>query len=494
MTDKNLYALSNKIRSILLTTIDKEILANSKKNHLLLNSQTQEQLMKKFVNYQDFTMESEESFEGKQNNEDNFYDFQCSYSNNKLNFSCHSSRKNGCLFPQNFIDKISHKRNSENPKISKFRISKISENDLYNLKKNSGKKLILKMKPSSSCKEIIDFKSLSLLNNDNFTKYKKKFSADLYNYSAYNKHDDTFGLINYCYKLKKPNEEIINEISDDDSPTNQNNIKNHLFPYRKKNNHKNFSKKKLKKTINKKRSCNKINHNNDESPLRTPIRKKITNSTNEIKIYSDKMEKSNQNEKIKNQNIKRKLSMIASKESSTFHWKNILQLNHYKSKSPEKKLKGRKTELQRKISSMQVIKVLNKKTEKKKLRHFKSIDPNHLILKHKDKKGKKEKNDAAIAVNAVCNIQFQRSQFRKSKTICKDNGEFQQNEMFCFGKKIWKNNVNKSNESTNEIKKIDILNINYNHKIVHKNDSIKNKQNLKKVWSTHKINFDKSKN
>ena len=44
--------------------------------------------------------------------------------------------------------------------------------------------------------------------------------------------------------------------------------------------------------------------------------------------------------------------------------------------------------------------------------------------------------------------------------------------MFCFGKKILRNNVNKVNESTkNERKNIEKSNINYNHKIIHKNDS-----------------------
>ena len=136
MADINSYTLSNKIRTILLTTIDKEMLVSSNKNHLLLNSQTQEQLMKKFQDYRDFTIESEELFEGRQDNEDNniFYDLRYNYSNNKFNFFCHSSRTCcGCLFPQTFITKLfSPKKNNANSKLKKNKNLEKSEDNYVN--------------------------------------------------------------------------------------------------------------------------------------------------------------------------------------------------------------------------------------------------------------------------------------------------------------------------------------------------------------------------
>ena len=103
MSNINLYNLSNKIRTTLLTTIDKEMLNYSKKNHLLINSQNQEQLMKKFENYRDFTIESEESFEGElKNEEDNM--LNCNCSENKLTCFCYSPKTdNESFFPKSFI-------------------------------------------------------------------------------------------------------------------------------------------------------------------------------------------------------------------------------------------------------------------------------------------------------------------------------------------------------------------------------------------------------
>ena len=108
MSNINLYTLSNKIRTLLLTTIDKEMQKNSKNNNLLLNSQNQEQLMQKFLICQDHTIESEESFEILQSSEDNsiFFELSCNHSDNKLCFFEHSSRtSNKSLFAKNFITK-----------------------------------------------------------------------------------------------------------------------------------------------------------------------------------------------------------------------------------------------------------------------------------------------------------------------------------------------------------------------------------------------------
>ena len=471
MSYLNLYTLSNKIRTILLTTIDKEISISSKNNHLLLNSQTQEQLMKKFVANRDFTIESEESFEGEQSNEENniFFDLRCNYSNNKLNILCYTSRNNGSLFPKNIIkNSFSPQKSCRNPRVKNIKNSKILENNENKSKNDSIKRIIPKMKSSFSCKEVIDFKSLVPLSNDNRGKYVKKFSADLNNLCDDNKNNDSSKLINYCYNLKKPNDEIISEISDDDTPTNQENKKNHLFTHRIKYDHKNIPKKKLKKTINKKKSNNKKYYIGEDSPLKTPTAKKIINFTNEMKLCSDNVEKSNQIEKVKTQRSGRRWSIIQSKNDN-FYWKDILQLHHNNSKSSEKKQKVKKIEQPRKSFCIPVI---NKEPTYKKLLRFPTIDSNNLIINHKEKKEKREKNDAPIVIETVSNTKFQRKDFKRSKTLCKNNDKVQQNEMFCFGKKILRNNVNKVNESTkNERKNIEKSNINYNHKIIHKNDS-----------------------
>ena len=477
MADINSYTLSNKIRTILLTTIDKEMLVSSNKNHLLLNSQTQEQLMKKFQDYRDFTIESEELFEGRQDNEDNniFYDLRYNYSNNKFNFFCHSSRTCcGCLFPQTFITKLfSPKKNNANSKLKKNKNLEKSEDNLCKLKVDSRKKLS-KMKSSISCKDVIDFKNLVTLSNDNSEIYMKKFSADLYNYSADNKNHDSTELINYCYNLKKPRDEIINEISDDDTPANIKKKNNHLFSHRIKKNHKNIPQKKLKKIINKKKNIDRNNHNNNDTLLRSPAKNKITNFTNEMKLYFDNLEKSYPKGKLKIPFTEKKLFNNELKEIDNFQYKNIIQLHHY-SKSLDKKSKRKKIEQPRKSFC---IELMNKKSINKNLLYFKSIDNNHLLLKHKEKKEKREKNDPFIAVNSSSNTQFRKKRLKKSKTLCKNNDEFEQNDNFCYGKKCFKHDLNKKNESTkNERKNIDISNVNYKHKIIYRNYSVKNIKN-----------------
>ena len=444
--------------------------------------------MKKFIKYREFTIECEELFEGAQNNEDeNIYlDLSCNYSQNKLTYSCHSSRtSNECLFPRFTAKSVSPKKNKENLNLKKSKNSEISGNNLCKLKIDSGKRLISEMKSSFSSNKIADFTNSLSLNKT--SKYMKKFSADLYLYPVDNKNDDSSKLINYCYKLKKPNDEIITEISDDDTITNKDNTKKLLFLHRIKNNHKNVPNKKLKKTINKKKSDYKNNHNNDDKPLRKMTRKKTTNFTNQMKLYFDNVEKSNPKEKIKIQFIGKKTSNIEVKKIDAFHWKNISQLHHHNSKSSEKKLKGKKLEKARKSFCTQEI---NEKAEHKKtpnlLTYFKAID-NPITLKHIEKKEKKEKNDVSIAINNVSDIQFQRKHSNSSKTLSKKNDKLQQNGISIFGKKSAKNYLNKRNESLkiestkNEKKNINISNNNCNKKIIRRNFSIDNKRNLKNI-------------
>ena len=146
----NLYSLSNKIRTILLTTIDKEIFNIFKKTHLLINSQNHEQITKKFEKYRNFAVECFESFGGEHNHENNniFYDLRCNFSHNKLNFFFYSSRKNSQLtFPQNFTDShFSLKKNKKNSRIQKIENSKVPENNLCKLKND------LKKKKRNMCK------------------------------------------------------------------------------------------------------------------------------------------------------------------------------------------------------------------------------------------------------------------------------------------------------------------------------------------------------
>ena len=475
MSDINLYTLSNKIRTILLIAIDNEIFASSKKNHLLINSQSEEQLTKKFVNYRDFIIESEESFEGEKNNEDNnIFDFRCNYSHNKFNFYCYSSKASSeYLYSKNFITKsLPPKKNNADSHIKKITKAKMSESNFCKLKIDSGKKSIPQIKSSFSCNEIVDFKnSLSLSQK---SKYLKKFSADLYIYSVDNKNDDSTKLLNYCYKLKKPNDEIINEISDDDTSTNKDNKKNFLFPQRIKNSHRNIPKKKLKKIINKKKIYNKNNNNNDDHLLIYPTKKNSIDFTNEMKLYFDVVEKSNPKEKIKIQHIGQKESINEIKKTETFQGKNILQL-HYYSKSPEKKSKIKKFEQLKKPFCIQAI---NKKPVNKKYRYFKSIDNDPIILKHKKKKEKSEKNDVSISDSIASDKQFQRKHSKSSKTLCKKDDKLKQNGISCFGKKISRNNVDKRNGSVrNERKIIIVSNANYNNRNSHRIESIGNKQN-----------------
>ena len=425
MSNINLYNLSNKIRTILLTTIDKEMLLCSKKNFLLINSQNSEQLMKKFENYRDFTIESEESFEGVQNNEDNkiLYDLKCNYSNNKFNCFYYSSKtSNERLFQQRFITK------SLPPK----------KNNLGKLKISSRKKLIPKMKSSSSSKEIVNFNNSLLLNNDNSKIHIKIFSADLYNYSVDNKNYNNSKLINYCYNLKKPNDEIINEISNDDTSTNKEDKDNVLFQHIIKNNHKKIHKKKLKKTI-KKKITNKKKLNKDDELSISSNEQNNVNFTNKMKYYlSNIIEKSNSKEKLK-------IQLEQASKSKPFC---IQETN-------------------------------NKKPVCKKLRHLKSIDKTHIILKNKEnkiKKEKREKNDTSISISTASDAKFQRKNHKISKTLCKRNNVFRQNEALYFRKKILKTDVNDRNER----KRLNIPNINYNNKIIHMNYSIDKERILKK--------------
>ena len=486
MSDKNLYNLSNKIRTILLTTIDKEILICSKKNHLLINSQSQEQLTKKYVNYRDFTIESEESFKGEEDNENNniFYDLRCNFSHNKLNFFFYSSRKNSQLtFPQNFTDShFSLKKNKANSRIQKIENSKVPENNLCKLKNDLKKKSMPGIESSFSCKEILDLKNLILLSNDNKKKYLKKLSGDLKIYSTYTKTDECSNLINYCYKLKKPNNSIINEISDDDTPANKKKKKNYLITHRSKNNHKNIQNKKLKKVINKKRSVNKNNQNNNDKPFITPTKKNSTHFSNEMKIYLDCLEKLSPQEKIKIKPKEKELSNKDLKKIDMIHWKNILELHHCNSKSPENKSKSKKLEQTKKIFSMQVI---NKKPTHKKSQNFvtcfKSDNNSPIILKNKEKKEKREKKDVSNCLNAVNNNTLFKRQPSKSSKMLNNCEEFKKTEIFCEKKPILKNDVNKRNESTkNERKSINISNNNYKYKTIDPNESIGNNQNLNK--------------
>ena len=495
MSDINLYTLSNKIRTILLTAIDKEILTSSKKNNLLINSQNQEQLTKKFINYRDFIIESEELFEEVKCNEDNniFYDLRGNYFDNKFNFFCNSTRtSNNCLAFQNFNTKsIFKKNNNINSQKKEIKDSGMSENNLFNVKVDSRKKLIEETKSSFSCNKIKNFKNSKLLKS-NSQKHIKKYSAD-YIYSRGNKNNDSLKLINYCYELKKPNVEIINEISEDDSSTNKETKKNLLFSHRIKKTFRNIPKKKLKKTINKKKSANNISYKNDDGPFNQYVRRKTTNFTNEMNLFFDKIEKSNQKDKIKIPHINKKLSNYRLKESDSFGEKNTSQFHGQNNKSSKKKLKGKKLELVKKIFSIRTINKRNVHRNSQDLSlYYKSIDNNPIILKHKEKKDKEEKNYASIAVNVLDNIEFKKKYYNSSRIVCKKNNKFQQNEMFCFGKKILMNYLNKRNRTNkNERKNINISNFNYYNKIIHKSDSKENNKNLQKFESSKNMTIEK---
>ena len=478
MTDINLYTLSNKIRTILLTTIDKEI--NSKKNHLLINSQNQEQIMKKYITYQDFTIEFVEQFVGikKYGNNSLCFDFSCNYSDNKLSYFCNSSKMdNECLLPQNFISKsLSPKKNKENSRIKKIKNSKILENNYKKLKIDSGKQLIEEIQSSLICRELINLNNSVSLSNYNNKEHIKKLTADLNIYSINNKNDDSSKLLSYCYKFKKPNDEIINEISDDDTSKSKNNKNKLLFPFKTKYKHKKIPKKKLKKIINKKKIINRNNYINDNRSLISPIKKNSTNFTNEMKFYFANIEKPNSKEKIKIKSAGKKLSNIELKRTDAVNWKNILKLHNCNSKSPEKKSKGKKLEYDKKAVSMQII---NKKPANKKshnfISYFKSIDNIPIILKYREKKEKvkKRKSDVSISINVIINKQFKEKKCRSSKILPIKNDSFQQNEMFDLRKKIEKSYVNKVNENIKNEKtniKISNNNCNINNKLVNPNN------------------------
>ena len=481
MSNSNLYTLSNKIRTILLTSIDKEISINSTENHVLINSQNHEQLMKKFLNFQNFTIESEELFEGVQSNEDNsiFFDLSGSYSDNKFSYFCNSSKTNNeCLFAQNFTTKsLSLKKNNSNSRMKKIKNLKVSQNNLNKLKIDSGKKLITEIESSFSWKEASDFKNLVSLGSYNDKKYIKKFSADLklYSLSSKNKNDYSSKLINYCNKLKKPTNEIINEISDDDTSTNKEKLKNILFPHRIKNNHK-IIEKKLKKIINKKKIVNKTKHNNYERSSISLTKKNSTNFTNQMKLYFDSLEKSNPREKIKIRNVSKRVSNIELKKNSSSHWKNILHLYNYYSQSSEKKSKGKKIEHARKSIYLQFI---NKKLAHKKsqnlVTYFKSVDYTPIILKYEEKK---EKKDVFTYVDVNNKRKFSKKQFRNSNTSCKKNDEFRQNGMCYHRKKKSKIFIHEKNSNViKEGKNLNISNNNCNNKIIYRSYFIGNKQN-----------------
>ena len=433
------YILSNKIRTILLTTIDKEILISLKKNNLLINSQDLQQLKKKYINYQNFTIKSEESFEKAENNEYNsiFFDLSCNNCNNKFCLFDHSSRtKNKCLLPKNsFTKSFSPKKNNVNTKKKKIKKSKKSESRLTKLKMDSRKKLISEMGSSITSKKIINFNHSESLDNNNYKKYIKKIPTDLNIYSINDKSDGSSKLINYCYKLKKPNVDIIDEISDDDTSTNKESEKNLLLSDIIKTKHKNIQKRKLKKIINnKKKIINKNNHNNDTQFLISSSSKKnIINFTNQMKIYFDYIEKSNPKEKMKIQYAKKRLSDFELKITNTFDWKKILLLHNCNSKSPENKSKGKKLKNPRRSFCVEVI---NKKQIHKKSQnmiHFKSFDNTSVMLKNEEDKNVEEKNEKkedSISVDEDVYIAFQKKQPKSSSTLFNKN-----NEIFCFKKK-----------------------------------------------------------
>ena len=433
MSNKN-YTLSNKIRTILLTTIDKEILKSIKKNDLLINSQNKEQLMKKYINYEDFTIKNEESFGGVQNNEKNniFVHLSCKFSDNKYRYFCYSSRTNNELsFHQNFITKsFSPKKKYVNSGINKIKKTIESEDNLCKLNKESENKLTTEMGSSFSCKESADFNnSLSVSNDNNFT---RKFSDDLNFYDVDRKSDDSSKLINYCYQLKKPNNGIINEKSDDDTSTNKESEKNLLKFHRINNKHKNAHKKRLKKTLNKKMIDNKNNIRNDDQLqfLIFPTKKKSTNFTSQMKVYFNYVEKSNPKEKMKIQQTDKKLSNVDLKKTNTFYWKNILELHHCNSKSPENKSKGKKLKHPRRSFCINRI---NKKPVHKKSQniiHFKSFDNTSIISKNKEEKKrevKSEKKDDSISGDENINSKFLKKHNKSSRTLYKNCDEFKQN-------------------------------------------------------------------
>ena len=444
MSNINLYTLSNKIRTTLLTTIDKEISINSKNNGLLINSQNQEQLAKKFANSREFLIESNESFEGVQCNEDNsiYFGLSCNYSNNKLTCFYHSSKLNNeYLFYNNLItNSYSPKKNKASSKFKKNKNSETPEKIVSKFKIDSGKTLITETDSSFSFKEAKYLKNSVSLSCDNSKKYVKKISADLYTSSVDNNFDDSSKLINYCYKLKKPKEEIINEISDDDTSTNKKSRNNNLFTFRVKNKHKNAQKKKLKKTINKEMSTNKNSHN-DEQHFIARAKKNTTNFTNEKDIYFKSLKKLSPTEKIKFHYTDNKLLDIMPKKTEAFHSKNIFQLNRCNSRSPEKKSKGKKKEQSRKSLFIQVI---NKKPTHKKsqnlLTYFKSTDDNPIILKQK---GKKETKNVSNPANVFVNSRIKRKYYESSRSVNKSNEKYQKNEVFICGKKILKKYINK---------------------------------------------------
>ena len=443
MSNINLYSLSNKIRTNLLTTIDKEIFKNSKSNHLLINSQNQEQIIKKFQNYRDITIKYDESFEEIHNYKKNSIIFDSKYNHfdKRFSFFYQIKTNNECLLLQKQIIKsLSLEKKNGNSRIKKIKNSKISENNLCKLKINSGKTIIPKRESSFSYKNVLNYKNPLSLNNNN-KKFIKKFSADVYIYSSGNKKDDSSKLINYCYKLKKPNDEIIDEISGDDTSTNKKNKKNLLLPNGIKN--KNKHKKKLKKIINKKIRANKNNHSSDGNLLIPITKNNSTNFTSLMKHYFENVEKLNPKEKIKIQQNDKRLSNAELKKSDVFHWKKILHLHHCKSKSHEKKSKGKKLEQARKSFCIKVA--INKKLHKNSINienFFKSVDNTLIILKNKEKKEKIDKKNASIIVDVVINKQSLNKQYKSSRMIYKKNDEFRQNKMFCFGKKIYKRNVN----------------------------------------------------
>ena len=485
MSNMNLYNLSNKIRSTLLTTIDKEILNYSKNNYMLINSQNQEQLTKKYQHYREFTVESEESFGGERNNEDNsiFYDLSCSYFHDKLIYYCYSPKNNDCFFPQSFTSgSISPIFNHLNLVVNKIQNSKLPGKNLTKLNIGSSKKLIPEVESSFSCKEVLDFKnSVSLSNNSINKKHLKQFSADLINYTVDNKSDDSSKLINYCNKLKIPNNNKINEISDDDISTNKGTEKNLTLSHKIKNKHKNSQYKKFKKTINKIMSLNKNNQNSDDKTPKSPMKKNTMNFSKEKKFYLHNQEKSDSKDKTKIQSVEKKITNTELKKCDTFHWKNFFQKHHYSTKPPEKQSKEKKKIEKRKSLFIQL---LNKKLSNKKSQNletfFKPIENTPIIIKYKnkkDKKEKKEKKDVPIIANLVVSKQLSQKHFKSSKSFLKTNDEYRKNGIFCFGKKISNNFINERNESSKIKRKHISISISNNNKFINTNDCNENYQN-----------------
>ena len=300
-----LYNKSNKIRSILLIAIDKELFNIKNKNTLLINSLDQWQLIDKFKENNNYTIESIESFKGTLNNEENnknYIDIKYNNKKNQVYFTTYSlnegmffntsksykktkntvqyfflnktSRRDGnkkCvdIISNSLNKKKLEKKNEENKdskdnsnedckerkphKILRVKTTKLKNHKKeYKTKFSSSKEIqnINKIKNFASTKnnKIEDKKpNPDKLVPVDFTGYTSSDENNMCNYMS--------KLINYCFYLKKPIEEVIKGTTcDDTSPIKDTKKrKYHRTKYTK-----NLWKKKMKKTINK----NNNNNNN----------------------------------------------------------------------------------------------------------------------------------------------------------------------------------------------------------------------------------------